>query len=272
MPSPELRQQPRKTEDKGVQRRCTPHSLTKTLAAALIAVLVVLTGSANAALLLINFDEVTSYTSDGTNTWQTFGLSGSDWEFLPVSNVTLADTAGSTAAGYKLDISSSMTGDNVILDNDGAAASAFDSPATGTLPTWFDSSSAEQRSTHHMDDDNIVTYEFSGFQSTDTVDFEFVIGRSSSGTESRPIDLGRLTRGDILNGVATNGVVHIGVANGLTGSTSYTFALRGDETPSGFVSAANAIGVTVSPIPKPASLALLGLGGLLIVGRWRRRQ
>jgi len=256
------------------------HSKTVSLFAAAVTAAFVFAGTANAALLLINFDEVTSYTSDGTNTWQTFDLSegsvnGSN-AFVPVTGVTLADTTGSTAAGYTLDISGSVTSGSTIAENVGPNAGDPVVDGDGnptTLPAWFDSSSAEQRSGHNIRihpslENQVLTYAFSGFQTTDTVKFEFVFGKTN-GTGDRTIDLGLNTREDILDGVDADGQFAVGVTN-VTGSTSYSFTVQGNQGANSWGPGGNAIGVTVTPIPEPASLAM-GLFGLTLIAGRRRR-
>jgi|GEM_PF-2324259 len=236
--------------------------------ALLFLIIGMITLSSPAALILINFGE-TSYTSDGSNTWQTVDLRTGSTAFQTITNQALVDTDNS-GTSVRLSVSSDNGGEGTTDGTPGPDQAAFDTPAVGTTPTWMDSSSAEQREAFTFGSGTIWTYTLSGFNVSDIVNVEFSVGRTfKSTTGSRSIDLTYLSRGDLLNNADTNGVVGVASTGNLTGETSYTFTLQLDETADQFAGAVNAIGVTV--VPEPATLTLAGMAILLGVMFHRKR-
>jgi len=219
--------------------------------------------SGHAALILVNFGE-TAYTTDGSNTWQTVDLRTGSTAFQTITNQALVDT-DNTSTSVLLSVTSDNGGEGTTDGTTGPDQTAFDSPDVGTKPTWLDSASAEQRESFTFGSGTIWTYTFTGFDTTDTVNFDFGVGRSSkaSAVDERRIDLSYNSRGDLLDNADTNGAVGYASTGDLTGFTSYAFTIQLDELSTSFAGAVNTIGLTVTPIPEPASLTLAGMALVL---------
>ena len=230
----------------------TQRTIAMLLAAGLVLVAM---GTAQGGVL-VNFGD-TPYTSDGSNTWQTFNLENGSGQFAPVAPTALADTTGA-ASGISLGVTGVIvqnlpTGPwNGVSNNVGATQAQFDAPASGTKPSWFDSSSAEQRETFGFFDYD-VTYTLSGFSASDTVQLDFALGAGGMGAGDRALTLsypaGPTT---LFNDVQVNDVGRYATISGLTGSTSYSFLAESTGYTSGAL--VNALGVTTGPPPPPASV------------------
>jgi hypothetical protein len=201
--------------------------------------------SAHADQVLVNFG-ASAYTSDGSNTWQTFDLHDGSGQFAALTTTGLLDTSGAPS-GITLEITGAVfqngpTGPwNGVFDNAGASQGQFDAPASGTKPVWFDSSSFQQRQTFGWYDYDI-TYTFSGFSASDTIQFDFAVG-VNLGLGDRALTLsyppGSTT---LMNDVQVANVGRYATIPGLTGSTSYSFVARSTGHTSGAL--VNALAVT----------------------------
>jgi len=200
----------------------------------------------------LNFSEL-AYTSDGTDTWQTFDLntgSGDATASGPagISNVTLADTQGSTSAGLTFSVSTSGVGgaDVAYLSTSKLTNVDF----SGNPYAWYDASVAAQRETFSIKDGSGTwTYTFSGFDPTDTVNLEFVLARGKTGDRATTISY--QTTGDVLNDaqVDEDGGPQYPSLTGLTGSSSYTVTI--DPSGDGWGCLPNALNIEVIPAVVP---------------------
>jgi len=220
--------------------------------------------AADAAEILVNFGD-TNYTTDGTNTWQTLDVngsaSGSTAGTVNTTPLALVDTGGN-ATGITLTLSQS--------GNPDVFSRADDGTNTSETFTWFDSSVAAQNESYAFGGEtDSITYTLTGFLATDTVTIEGLSFRAGSGT--RRVDVISSVNGTIVDdGVTNDGDGVTFTDAGLTGATSYSIELQKSFPADGFPSALNALRIDVTPIPEPGSLALLGLGTLLMIGRSRR--
>jgi hypothetical protein len=224
-----------------------------------LAAATLIASSAHADQALVNFG-ASAYTSDGSNTWQTFDLEDGGGQFAAVVPTELSDTTGS-ASGITMEITGGIVQNgpsgpwNGVGDNAGASQAQFDAPASGAKPSWFDSTSAEQRETFKVYDWDI-TYIFSGFTASDTVQFDFAVGAGGMGAGDRALTVsypaGPTTLMDDVQVDDTGRYTTIS----LTGSTSYSFLTQ----TTGLTSAApfNALAVTTNPDPDTTDPTLTG--------------
>lgn len=185
--------------------------------------------------------------------------------FSNVSGLALLNSAG-LASGVTFDMTVTSGAGGFL--NSGASQSVFDTAKPATGFEWYDTSSANLRETGVMADSGSIVYTFSGFNASDSVTFQFVLGRSGTGT--RRIDFGpsdALT--GLLNAANTASVAYF-LETTLTGGTSYSFvATRGDtgDAASSFVGAAS-----LTVIPEPSTYALIGGSIVLGLVTLRRRR
>jgi len=227
-------------------------------------------GTTQAAPILINFSgnaSHASYTTDGTNTWQTFVYDLDDnGEIEDIGSTALVDAGnGATGIGFALSTPSGTVDE---FGNGGASQAEFAAAKPASGFEWFDESVAEQRATAASNDASPVAYTFTGFNAADPVTFDFVFGRSA-GAGNRRIDFGLSSDPDgLLNDAQTAGT-GLFVSINVTGATSYTFYAAQssqNDSPSSIVNAAR-----ITVVPEPASVALLGIGGVLVLARRRAR-
>ncbi len=237
-------------------------------------VLAMATSVAQGAVVLINFGGTNvSYTSDGTNTWQTFNYDqDANGNFDTIASTGLL-TTGNAASGWSF----ALTPDDNSIEEFGTSGQeallTSSKPVTGF--DWFDPAVAEQRASSAINENegngNAIQYSFSGFQAADEVTFQFVINRAS-GSGNRRVNfwedgVGTLASPNILDAQQTATVAHF-ITYTVTGSTSYNFFAGKNQTdsPAGVV---NAMAITV--VPEPATYAAL-LGALALgFVMWRRR-
>jgi len=215
---------------------------------------------AHAATVLINFGE-TAYTTDGVNTWQTFDINDGSNDLVEVSGAALVDT-GNASTG--LDLSVSGSGSVNVFSRADDEVPNFDN----ITASWFDTSVAEQRETYSFGSaGNTITYTFSGFSTTDIVDFDFVVARAAGSATTRSVTVTSTLPETVINNQNT----HTGglefTASAYTGATSYAFTFEADPG-DGIPATANAIRIVV--IPEPGTFALVGLAfGCLFICRRR---
>jgi hypothetical protein len=221
------------------------------------ATVTVTVGPAVTSTFLVNFGDESTYTTDGTNTWQSFDLSSSTGtanagNLVAVNGVTLTDTSNNTAKGVTLTVAPNATADGKIGNQNEQVLESF----FGTNPfSWFSPASAEQRKTHSI---NVGSGDFvftlGGFSADDVVDVDFVLARS--GTGDRAVTITRASSGDVLGDaqVGEDGGPQYPSDTGLTGSTSYTFTIS--NTGDGWACLPNAIRVHVTHAEPAADLTV----------------
>lgn len=188
--------------------------------------------------------------------------------FATVTNVALLDDTGASA-GIALSTETTSAGGFI---NAGASETVFNDAKPATGFEWYDASAASLRNVAVASGTGTFTYTFSGFNTTDQVTFQFVLGRDGTGT--RRIDFGVSGNStSLLDGVNTASVAYFLETATLTGATSYTFvATRGDpaDSASSFVGAAS-----ITVVPEPSTFAFIGGAlalGLVMVRRRRLRK
>jgi hypothetical protein len=218
-----------------------------------------------AATILLNFGD-----SSVAGNWNNYDLNG----------------AGDTGTAGKLN----ETGIANLIDNTGAssgiafsvadsedpgkdistsAATAGDYASSG-LPSWFDTSDAAMRESFVWGNLMDVTYTFSGFNTTDVVEFSFLID-AATGANNRRVAVGGTsgyTLGESQTRIADASLI-FDDGTTVTGATFYTIIVDRQTIGDSFSGSLPAVQVTV--IPEPGTLALVGiaLGSLLL---FRRRK
>lgn len=137
-------------------------------------------------IFLINFSDDESYSTDGTNTWQTFDFSsteegGGNGDAVAISATTLKDKAGNSDDNYTfaLDVSGVSGTENIGLQTGTAVLQSFFSASPYS---WFDDSDHEQRETYSLKNGSgIFKVVLDGFSSSDNLTVEFVLARPGTG-------------------------------------------------------------------------------------------
>jgi len=231
-----------------------------------------------AAVYLLTFDaEGTTYTTDGTNTWNT--ITADKWND-PTPHTGFGNTGFSTSlldttgADLGVDFATVETPGKWFGDNAGNATSY---PSL----SWFNSSVAEQTSFMSFNDsDNtgntVWSFKLTGLTAGQTVDVQWIASRDGSGTRSATFTVG----GNNANVISGNAVFSVDFVTNTNpeqfmewmsiapdGSGEVVFAA--DWTGDNSAAFANAIRVAVVPEPSTGAL-LLGASVVGLVVRRRR--
>ncbi len=236
--------------------------LIRTLATTTAAVLAM--SVATQASILVNFSgSGDDYTTDGTNTWQTFqyDVNPDNGAFDDIASTTLVDAAGSNTS-----ITFALTGNGQQeFGNGGATEAQFTATKPATGFDWFDESVANQRQTSATNNAGDVVYIFAGFNPSDVVTFNFVFGRNSTG--ERQITFTDLNNNTDLLSFANTASTGVYLSTTLTGSSSYSFAASKAEDNDSPASVVNAMQIDI--VPEPATASLIALGSAMILVRRR---
>jgi len=207
------------------------------------------TGDHTSAVFLINIGDESTFTTDGTNTWQSIDLSsstggGNAGNLNVVEQMTLTDIQNDASKGLTFSVSPNPSAANQVGNQD--AVQVLASHFSENPFTWFDPGSADQRSTHsigHNSGEYVFT--FAGFETDDVVQVEFVFGRAKPG--DRAVTVTRVAAGDVANDVqvGVDGGPAYPTAHNLTGFASYTFRIT--STGSTWGCLPNAMRIVVTP-------------------------
>lgn len=215
------------------------------------------------------------YTTDGTNTWNSFELA--DFENASYST-KLNDAGGTAGAGLEI-VDAGITGE--FFDNSGNATSY---PSL----TWFDASEGDQTSFFSFTEDDSstpsspqkVSFQLTGLNATDEVSVQWIASRSGSGTRDADFTVG----GSFSNLIAANAVssddfvtnadpeqyMEWSAINPDSSGNLVLSAINDDGFAASF---GNAMRIEVAPIPEPSSAVLLVAGFAAFgAGLFRRRR
>jgi len=219
--------------------------------------------------VLINFfdDDGAGAYSPGGTTFNNFdyGVDGVNpaIAFATITDLALVDSSNA-ATSYTFDFSSTAAG----FSNAGAGTAAYNTAKPATGFDWFDTSSASLMETGVFAGVASANYTFAGFEASDSVTFQFVFGRSSTGT--RGISFGPLSDPDLLlDNVNTASTAYF-VETTVTGAESYTFQALRESTGDSASSIVGAASFTV--VPEPSTYALIGGAFALGLVMLRRRS
>lgn len=242
---------------------------TKTLLTALTATAALAAGSANAATVLVDVSAAATIANPEDGLYWTSIGTGTN------STVTATDLIDSSNGATPFDLAITTTS----VDSGGTSGAGFGGTGVngpdGSSEPFIDTAGTDDGLFANNDNNGTAVFTFSDLVAGATYDFSAVGGRASGGEDGEII---------ILDDATPLGAASAG--------TRPTYALLNDGTVADFSTTANAsgeiyfefrsgggnngTGATINAlsmtgaVPEPGSLALLGLGGLLIASRRRR--
>ena len=235
---------------------------TKLIAALVAAPMMALASASQAETVLVDFSTATpepGVADSNGNRWNTVGTVGTNSVAANFPATALIDTTG---ASVPWQIAYTGSGNT----NTGFGGNGINGPA-GPAPLDQSFAVIDGIFSQNSGGNGVATITYTGLAANSVYNLSLIGGRASSGEDGViTVTTGTGPGGALLN---DGTVLSFAATSDASGSIAFTFN-EGVNTSNVFNgSTLNAMSITGTTIPEPTSLALLGLGGLLVARRRR---